>query len=205
MSKKVKRILYILIILGLIINTYLFVYKPVTKVKENNTTEAELFQMSILNPEIVNTEFQKIGKLIVSEGRTTYKNSIVDKNWYSEKSLTYEFTYRYGIGIDLSKLTIESIADNIVSVNIPVYELKIEYLEILPNETKINSQKTLLASQFKPDIMKTIIQTSEQDVYTSIRDNKDIQTESLKNLQDNISNIVKQLGFKDCYFKLIIK
>jgi hypothetical protein len=200
--KKIKKIIWITVAILLVINIYILIAKPFIKAKDNNTPQKELYQMTILNPEIVSTEFNKTGKLTISEGRYKYTNTIQDKNWYSQRSITYEINYKYGMAIDLSKLTVDSIGDNKVSINIPVNEIYIEYLEILPNETKIDSQKSLFAKQFKPDIWKTIIQTSQKDVYNTINNDRQIHSDSLISLEENITSIVKSLGFKECYFKL---
>ena len=122
-----KKIIFIIfLIIGIIIG-----YKGLTftndklpqSIKENqvdkqiNTIQKELDQykqkeqeekirrlriQQLQNPEIINKELTKVGELTVLKGTTTYSDVLKESNWYSSKELNIDFTFNYGISIDVN-------------------------------------------------------------------------------------------------------
>ena len=151
------------------------------KEQEEKIRKIELQQLQ--DPEIINTNLANVGKLLVYEGTIQYSDIIREKNWYSNKELTLELLYKFGISIDLQNITVDKFIDETVVLNIPVNKLKIEYLELDSDNKAIDSDKSFLATQFTPEDIEIVLENAKDKTYDNINSNKDIFVNSLDSLK----------------------
>jgi hypothetical protein len=173
------------------------------KQAEHEEEIQKLELLALQNPEIIQNEFNNVGKLIVNEGNYTYKDSIAISKWYGHKELYINLIYNYGIAIDLNTITIDKFVDKTVYITIPTNEIKLHYLELDNELSKIEGDKSLLISQFTPKDINIIIGNTNNVVRDTIEQDKDIYTDSLISLKDNIRSLILQLNYDDVVFNEI--
>jgi hypothetical protein len=157
--------------------------------------------LAMQNPEIIQKELVNVGKLIVNEGNYTYQDTIEISKWYGHKELYIDLNYKYGIAIDLNTITIDKFVDKIVYITIPIGEIKLEYIELVNELSKIDGDKSGLVSQFTPQDINIIIENTNDKVRNTIEDNRSIYTDSLISLKENIKSLVLKLGYDDVVFE----
>jgi len=172
------------------------------KQKEQNDKIRKLELLKLQKPEIILNRLEQVGKLIVYEGTYIYSECVRENNWYSNKDITLELKYNFGIGIDLGKITMDQFIDDKVVLNLPVKDIIVQYIE-LDNSSKIVSNKTFLATQYKPEEVKLLLDDAHDKVKESINNNKNIFDAGIGSLKVDLTNLIVKLGYSEVLFNEI--
>jgi hypothetical protein len=152
---------------------------------------------TLQNPEIINTEFINVGKLIVYQGKVSYSDCLREKRWYGTKEMNIELKYNFGIGIDISLITVKEFIETTVVLEIPKSELVLEYIELNSKESSINGSKTWFSSNYNSNDVNLVLQDAQSKTRSNIESNKDIFNKAMKNLKVDIRELVLKLGYDD--------
>jgi hypothetical protein len=153
------------------------------------------------NPELITSNLREVGILITYQGEVTYKDKIVQKGFLNKRELYINILYQFGIGINLNKIEVGKIVGDIVTINIPKVAMQVEYLKILPKETTINGTKSAFAKQFKPSEIEFVYETAQDTTLSKINNTPEIFDNAYENLENNLRNLIMELGYKKVYFK----
>jgi len=167
------------------------------KAQEDKLRKIRLQQLQ--NPEIITNELQKVNQLIISEGIVTYTDYIKEGNWFANKSLDISLAYNFGIVMDLNKISVR-FSEETVILTIPKSEVKLKYVELDTENSKIDGEKSWLSKQFVPEDIKGIIDIAQEIVTEKLTNNKEVFNEALVNLKDNLRELVGKLGYQDVIF-----
>jgi hypothetical protein len=154
---------------------------------------------ALSDPQIIIDKLESTGQLITYKGNVTYSNHIEESKCYGTRSLTYKFTYEFGIGMDLSHIKVKKIIDNTVILSVPKSELKLIYLEL--KEDVMKSNNTWFASDFEPEIVNVAMQQANKRVGEEVLSNGDVFESGLGSLKSSVEGLVKKLGFKEVIFE----
>jgi hypothetical protein len=149
-----------------------------------------------LDPKIINRELEKVGQLIVFKGQMIYNEPVENKGFLWQRRLELQLTYNYGIGIDLSLITVEEVAPNVVTLKIPKSEVKLVYVELDANNSVVNETKTMLVKSFTSEETRFILGYVQDETNKRIKADKDIYNKSVESLKANLEQLVMKLGFK---------
>jgi hypothetical protein len=149
-----------------------------------------------LDPKIINRELEKVGQLIVFKGSMTYAEPVVNKGLLWKRSVDLQLNYNFGFCIDLSKVTVEEVAPNVVSMSIPRQEIKLAYMELDANTSTVNGAKTTFAKQFTPDEIKFMIESAQKDVISKVTQDMNIHSKSMDSAKASMEQLVMKLGFR---------
>jgi hypothetical protein len=169
------------------------------KVKEYKTQLEEEKIKALIDPQIIIDKLESTGQIVTYKGNVTYSNHIEESKFYGTRSLTYKFTYEFGIGMDLSHIKVEKILDETVILSVPKNELKLNYLEL--KEDVMKSDNTWFASDFDPEVVNVLMQQAKKAVRGEVLNNRDVFDEGLDSLKRNLERLVKKLGYKDVIFQ----
>lgn len=175
------------------------------KQKEQEEKLRKLKIQQLQNPEIINNEFIKVGELIVYKGNYTYKDIIREKNWYSKRELNIDFKFNFGMAFNIKNIIINKFIDDVVVLDINKNQIKIQYIELDIKESKIDSTKSILSSEFKPQDIGILAENTQKTVADTIHNNKSIYDTSLDSLKENLKELILKLGYKDVIFNEIYK
>jgi hypothetical protein len=154
---------------------------------------------ALIDPQIIIDKLESTGQLITYKGNVTYSNHIEESKFYGTRSLTYKFTYEFGIGMDLSHIKVEKIYGETVILSVPKSELKLVYLEL--KEDVMKSNNTWFASDFDPEIVNVVMQQANGRVREEVLNNSDVFESGLDSLKSNVEELVKKLGFEEVIFQ----
>jgi hypothetical protein len=174
------------------------------KYKEQEQQEKiRAFELQVLqDPQIIISELNQVGKLIVYEGQSNYEDYIVESNFWGSRTINLNLKYNFGISIELSRIKVKEIYNKTVILNIPKQEFKIEYVE-LDNKSKLESNKEWFISQYQPEDIKIIFNQANDKVRWKILNDKSIFEKSYESLENNLRELVLKLGYEDVKFEEI--
>jgi hypothetical protein len=155
---------------------------------------------ALQNPEIIEKELQKVGKLITYEGKIYYNDEVIHKTFLAQRKLTLKLLYKFGIAIDLNNITIEDYIEDTVVLKIPDNSLILEYIQYLPEESTINGEKSLLAKYFKPEEVKVILDEAQNTTIERINNTDAIFEKANESLRENLEKLILKLGYKKVIF-----
>lgn len=162
------------------------------------------------NPDIILEKFQEVGKIISYEGKVRYPTYIKEEGLLgklSTRELYIDLTYKFGISMDLENIKIIDVINTNtyegtkVILEIPKNKLQLEYLELVLDDKSIQSDKTILTSQFKPEDINMILQISKDQVEQKINNTDEIFYQARENLKTEIAELIFNLGFDSVEFK----
>jgi hypothetical protein len=149
-----------------------------------------------LDPKIINKELEKVGQLIVFKGAMTYAEPVENKGLLWSRKVDLQLNYNFGFAIDLSKVGVEEIAPNVVSMSIPRQEIKLAYMELDANTSTVNGTKTTFARQFTPDEIKFLIEAAQKEVTNKVTQDMNIYSKSMDSVKISLEQLAMKLGFK---------
>lgn len=170
------------------------------KLKERDEQLRQIRLQQLQNPEIITNELNNVNKLIVYEGQITYQDYIKEGNWLANKSLSINLKYNFGIAIDLNTIEIRFI-ETIPVLTIPKNELKLEYIELDTENSKIDGKRSFFSDQFIPEDVEGIIENAQKALENKIYNNKDIFDNGMVNLKENLREMVLKLEYSDVIFE----
>lgn len=198
----IKKLILLLLVIFIFIGGFIAAnFISIPQAKEQPLKQVKLQQQS--NPQVIVDEFKQVGELITEKGSITYTNTIVDDGFWGDKKLNLKLKYNYGLGIDLNRLIVKSVVGDTALIQIPKYELKLKYIELAANDSEVTSTKSLLAKQFKPEDVHTILQQAQQKVSDSINLNRSMYDEAFASLEKEIERMVMALGFTSVIIEIV--
>lgn len=200
----------VVLILGAFIATY--VYMKVNDLSIPKITHTEQIEQSRIEKlnllqtrEYALNALKTVGRLNVLEGKYHYKNEIIDKGFMDliVRQMTLETEYRFGIGIDLEYVSVRSVFDRIIVLQIPKQKLELQYIELDIEKSRIvNDNKMILVSDFKPSEVEVLLEESQYNVAGKINENDKLFDEALVNLKSELDGLMKRLGYTEVIFDI---
>jgi hypothetical protein len=206
----IKLKFFILVLLVLAIGLYPIFYPDTSQEKEVQILKSKLneYEMkehiekveeerikALIDPQIIIDKLESVCQLITYKGNATYSNYIQESKFYGSRSLTYKFTYEFGIGMDLSHIKVKTVHDDTVILTIPKRELDLLYLEL--KEDKLKSDNTWFASEFDPELVNVLRKQAKETVRDDVLNNREVFDKGLESLKRNIMELVRKLGFEE--------
>jgi hypothetical protein len=155
---------------------------------------------ALQNPEIINKELEKVGKLIVFQGKIFYYDEVIHKGFLNSRKLTLKLLYKFGIAIDLNDIIIEDYIEDTVVLRIPRDGLVLEYIQMIPEESYVNGEKSLLAKYFKPEEIKVLLDEAQNTTVERINNTNKMFVKAEESLRENLESLVLKLGYKKVIF-----
>jgi hypothetical protein len=171
------------------------------KVQKEELRKIELKKLQ--NPEIINTELSKVGKLLIYQGKMQYSDIMVESKWWYKKELNLELHYNFGIAIEVYKIVVSRFIDKTVVLQIPVNEIRLEYIELNSDESKHNSERSWWASEYSPAEMDQIYEKAQSDMKYRVENDKGIYQEALVSLKDCLRELLGKVGYEEVVFEEI--
>lgn len=171
------------------------------KAKDTQEKVRELELKALQDPQIIIDQLHKVGKLIVYEGKASYEDIIIEKTFWTSRQLTIDLKYNFGVSMDLTNVNVISIAEKSVILDIPNNKLTLEYLELNPELSRVQSKKSLFAFHFMPEDVKYIFQNAYTITKNRIKATKGIQDVAYECLKENLTNIIHRLGYSEVKFQ----
>jgi hypothetical protein len=206
------RKLAILILAGVIIGTgYTYVkaegYQVINKQEQKQLQEeVRADELSKLhNPQYIEGQIHKVGKLVTLEGTYKYQDTITEKglwDYVTLRQMTLDLEYKYGIGIDLQYIKVSQVIDKTVVIQIPKNRINLMYLQLNQEQSKVtDGKKMILVDQFKPSEVETIVEQSQNNVANQIGNNKKYYSMAMDNLKVQLEGFVKKLDYEKVIFE----
>ena len=159
--------------------------------------EAEL-KKKMQDPTIIRNQIRKAGKLTSLEGQYKYQSKIIDKGFMdlTLREITLDFTYNFGMGMDLQYITIYKVENKIVYIKIPKNRIQLQYIELNSQDSRIiEGKKMILVNQFSPSDTEVLMEQSQQNVVNMIGADKELFNDAMINLQEQLKKLVLSLGY----------
>jgi hypothetical protein len=198
-------ILILMMILGVFTYKIISNKQMTTPAYKNISKEQMLqeIQMKILNkkqnPDILLSEFKNTGLLVVYTGKASYKDEVVEKNWYGSKKLDLNLTYNFGYAYDFKEIEIEEFEGTVPVIHISKQLLSLNYCD-LDNTSTVQGTKTWLSKNFSPNDTWNILRYAKTDTINYIVNNQEILDKAYNSLQEQIKTIAQKLGYDDVKF-----
>lgn len=160
--------------------------------------EAEL-KKKMENPTIIRNKLNKVGKIISLDGQYKFWSKITDKGLLNLtlREMTMDFTYDFGMGCDLSYITIYKIEGKTVYIHIPSNRIQLLYIQLNQDSKITDGRKMFLVSQFSPSDVEILIEQSQTEVVNKIGKDKNLFNKAKLNLQDQIEKLILGIGYYD--------
>jgi hypothetical protein len=172
------------------------------EILKEQEAQAEIQRLARLqNPDLILSELEGVGKLITYQGKVSYADSITQKGFLNKRNIDIALMYRFGIGIELNTISISAIEGDTVTINIPRQELKIQYIELLTEESTINSQKSMFAQQFKPKEIEYIYEKSQEVCLYKVNESVELFDKAYESLVENLESLIKEIGYSEVYIE----
>jgi hypothetical protein len=155
---------------------------------------------ALQNPEIIEKELEKVGKLICYEGKIYYNDKVIHKKLLSSRKLSLKLLYKFGIAIDLNNVIIDEFIDDTVVLRIPDDSLVLEYIQMIPEESYVNGEKSLLAKYFKPEEVKVLLDEAQNTTIDRVNNTDAIFEKAEESLRENLQKLVLRLGYNKVIF-----
>lgn len=192
-----------ILILILSIGYEQLVNSPGRRVQETQIKKAEIqLQEKQLDANIIYDKFDEISELILQRGVLIYTNKITDKGFLNTKTLDLKLRYTYGLGIELNKIKVRQVISNVAYIQISIDQIKLKYVELDLDDSKVIGTKSILAKQFKPETIHIIMKQAQQKVSDTINMNRSLFRAAEKNLEKEIKGLLLSLGFDDVVFNV---
>ena len=150
------------------------------------------------NPTIIRNQIRKVGKLTSLEGQYKYQSKIIDKGFMdlTLREITLDFTYNFGMGMDLQYITIYKVENKTVYIKIPKNRVQLQYIELNSQDSRIiEGKKMILVNQFSPSDTEILMKQSQQKVVNMIGTDKELFSDAMINLQEQLEKLVLSLGY----------
>jgi len=161
------------------------------------------------NPNIIQNEFRKSGKIVSFEGKYKYLSKISNKdkifNKFTLREITLDFEYNYGIGIgNLEYLKVTKIENGIAYISIPKNRIQLIYIEQnMQNSRIVNEDNMLMFDQFSPSDTQILSSQAQQNVVNEIGTNSKLFSSAMINLQEVVEGLVIGLGYERVIFSVV--
>jgi uncharacterized membrane protein YjgN (DUF898 family) len=217
--KKIRNIL----IITLIAITGFFAFKLVTP---NVKSQPVAFKQEAVQKQAINdvakwqntinqlkAEFKKDASLNVLQGIASINISFTDKdttgsgntlsflqkkwNEWSSKTLNVSTEYKFGYAFNLSDVQIIDFGEGNIKIKLNQNNLDLKYVEEQTDKTVLDSKVGFFAKNFSVQETQAISNRTKIHVSNTLRSRKDLRDASMKNLQEIITDIGKELGFKN--------
>lgn len=173
------------------------------KTKEYKEELRRLKLEKLQNPEIINSELEGVGRLVVYTGKATYSNTFNESKFLRPKKITVDLAYRFGISVDLKNIVVSEFIEDVVVLQIHRDQLKIEYVELDEESIKILEEVKLLAKEFTKGDINEILAIGKSTTTSRIAANKGIYDKALESLKNNVEEMVLSLGFRKIIFEVV--
>lgn len=168
------------------------------EVQEEKMRKLEI--QTLQNPEIINSEMTKVGKLIVFESNITYADVLRKKTFWGTKELNIDLKYKYGISYDLTNIIVDRFEDKIVYIKLSKYDLNLEYIDEDNENSIINSDTSWFASAFDVEVVDAVRDNAKIKLTEYINNYQEAYDNSMSNLEDNLRRLILKLGYSDVQF-----
>ena len=170
------------------------------KLQEQDEQLRQIRLQQLQNPEVIMNELSTTNKLLVYEGKITYNDYIKEGNWLANKSLSISLKYNIGIAIDLNLIDIRFVEATPI-LTIPKDGLKLEYIELDTENSKIDGDRSFFSSQFVPEDIQGVIELAQKTLENRVCNNKNLFDKSMIGLKENLRELVIRLGYSDVIFE----
>jgi len=149
------------------------------------------------NPTIIRNEIRKVGKLTSLDGQYKYQSKIIDKGFMdlTLREITLDFTYNFGLGMDLQYITVYKVENKTVYIKIPKNRIQLHYIELNGNSRIIEGKKMILVNQFSPSDTEILMEQSQQNVVNMIGADKGLFNDAMINIQEQLEKLVLSLEY----------
>ena len=171
--------------------------------KEEERVIQELKIKSLQNPEIINQELDVAGKIIIFEGEITYQDYIKEKGFLNKRELLLYLTYEYGIVMDLKDIMVSEFIEDVVILEIDKSKIYLNHIELKYNNSTVNGEKSLFATQFTPNEIKLYLELSKDQIVEEIVNDNIVFEKALNNLKMVLEELVLKLGYRKVLFEVI--
>ena len=161
------------------------------------------------NPNIIQNEFKKSGKIVSLEGGYKYLSKISNKDKIFDKftlrEITLDFEYNYGIGVSsLEYIKVTKIENGIAYISIPKNRIQLIYIEQnTQNSRIINENNMFLFDQFSPSDTQILSAQAQQNVVNAIGKDKKLFDDAMINLQEVVEGLVISLEYERVVFSVV--
>ena len=173
------------------------------KQQEQEKEQRRLELLKLQNPEIVYDQLQKTDTRISYKGTINYSDIILNDRWYGHKELNVNLNYNFGIGIDNNKIVVKEFYDDIVIIQIPKNEMRLQYIGLDNKTSNLTSDKSLWIKDYSPDDIDIILKQSQDKITKQVSNNKEFYNQAMVNAKENIKKQVMSLGYGDVIFEEI--
>jgi uncharacterized cupin superfamily protein len=158
-------------------------------------------------------QFNKDASLNVLQGEVgvniTYTNeSILSKNdklnflqkkWseWNSKSLNVSSQYKFGFAFDLSDIEIVDFGSGNIKIKLSQNKLNLKYVEEQTEKTILTDKVGVLSKKFTVAEVSAISDRTKVHTSNTIRNKKEIRDKATQYLQEIVTDISKEFGFKD--------
>jgi hypothetical protein len=170
------------------------------KLKEQEEKAKQDKIEALQNPEIIEKELEKVGRLITYQGKIFYDNTVIHKGFLSSRKLTLKLLYKFGIAIDLNNIEIVEYIEDTVILKIPSDNLVLEYIQTLPEDSIINGERSILAKYFTPEEIKVILDEAQNTTIERINNTDEMFVKAEESLRENLEKVILRLGYNKVIF-----
>jgi hypothetical protein len=172
------------------------------KDKMNQEKVRKLELQALQNPEIITQELNKVGKLLVYQGKEQYSDYLKETTLLTKQELTIQITYNFGIAIDLNSIIVNKFYDKTVLIKIPKDEIKLEYIEADGDNFTLNEDRNWLTDGFTPDEIEMVVESAFEETKNKIINDKQVFLDSMESLKENLRELILKLGFEEVIFEI---
>lgn len=204
-------------VFGITYGTVSYINKP-KKIYEKAAYEQRLVNQKIDNyivkGEELKSEINKVNKIVALEGTKefsfTFKNKdilVASKNSFVKflktkleemtlKECTYNTEYKFMATYDSNKIEVAN-DDNKLYITIDESDLQICGLQENKDKVVIDSSVGLLTSDFNKQETVAMSRYAQGEIYNYLVNNKDIRSQAIEDVKNNISDMCKKVGVKN--------
>lgn len=203
--KELKTLIGLLIIIGFIylLNDKISLNSNINKPNQNKPQTEQVVETP--NPKILKKAFAKEGTLIVAKGEEEYLSTYREPKYWNLgfRELNMDLIYQYGLGIDMSKIDVLGFDNDgsTVIIQIPKNQIKLDYIKLDMDQSKINGDSSFAVKGFNPTEVKVQLTKSEDKVKDKLLKDKYIFEEGKDSLKDTIKGIAMKMGFTQVLFE----
>lgn len=165
------------------------------KQKEHDDRITKMRLENSKNAIIVNQQIKSQGKLICFEGTSSYQEMVSRKGFLNKKiNLNIDLNYNFGIAMDWSTIEVVRVNDTTMQLKLPKDRLFIQYVELVSDNSTVESNKTIFVRDFEPEYINEIIKKAEDQIRLEINTNIDYFEKAYNNLKYQILEFASKIG-----------
>jgi LPS O-antigen subunit length determinant protein (WzzB/FepE family) len=127
------------------------------------------------------------------------KLNFLQKKWteWQSKSLNVSSQYKFGFAYDLSNIEIVDFGSGNIKIKLSQNKLDLKYVEEQTEKTVLTDKVGVLAKKFTVAEVSAISDRTRVHTSNTIRNKKEIRDKATQYLQEIVTDISKEFGFKD--------